>query len=146
MANPKVRPHLSFYPEEKKKNVTDARQMHRWLHEAPDDQLTPMARLGRSDGSQDYYIHEPAMLRNGTCCIPVRWFKIGTSLYAKCWRMEAIATDVGQGWRVVKCEDFVVPATDFLKTFPELGEDAVTYGLPHPSTIFGQSSIRILNL
>jgi hypothetical protein len=104
MANPKVRPHLSFYPEDQGKKISEARQAHRWLHEAPDEQLTPMARLG----NQDYYIHEPAMLRNGTCCIPVRWFTVGAVLFAKCWKMNAISTDVGDGWRIIQCDDFTV--------------------------------------
>ncbi|KAJ8521961.1 hypothetical protein ONZ45_g1372 [Pleurotus djamor] len=55
MANPQVRPHLSFYPEDSGKRLSEARQASRWLHDAPDDQLTPMIRLG----SQDYFIYEP---------------------------------------------------------------------------------------
>jgi hypothetical protein len=135
MANPKVRPHLSFYPEDSVKKVSKARQACRWLHEAPDEQLTPMARVGE----QDYYVHEPAMLRDGTCCIPVRWFTIGALLFAKCWKMVAISTDVGQGWRVTQCDDYTVSQANFLKTFPELIEDANMYGLPHPSKLCGRT-------
>ena len=133
MAIPKVRPHISFYPEDQGKKISEARQACRWLHEAPDEQLTPMARLG----NQDYYIHEPAMLRNGTCCIPVRWFTVGGVLFAKCWKMNAISTDVGDGWRIIQCDDFTVSQAEFLKTFPELVEDASIYGLPDPSKLFG---------
>jgi hypothetical protein len=134
MANPKVRPHLKFYPEDRQRGVSEARQAYRWLHEMADDEITPMARLGH----QDYYIHEPAMLRDGVCCIPVRWFTVRELLFAKCWKMEAIASDVGQGWRVVKSNDYSVPLTEFLKTFNEFGDDADKhYGLPHPSRIFG---------
>jgi hypothetical protein len=97
MANPKVRPHLKFYPEDSKGHLSEARQGRRWLHEADDDQITPMARLGR----QDYYIHEPAMLRDGLFCVPVRWFTVGEVLFAKCWKMEAVSSDVGEVWRVV---------------------------------------------
>jgi hypothetical protein len=134
MANPKVRPHLKFYPEDRQRGVSEARQAHRWLHEMADDKITPMVRSGH----QDYYIHEPAMLRDGVCCIPVRWFTVGELLFAKCWKMEAISSDVGQGWRVVKYNDYSVPLTEFLKTFKEFGDDADRhYGLPHPSQIFG---------
>jgi hypothetical protein len=66
MENPKVRPHLKFYPEDSQRGVSEARQAHRWLHEMADNEITPIARLGR----QDYYIHEPAMLRDVVCCIP----------------------------------------------------------------------------
>jgi len=133
MANPKVRPHIVFYPEDSGKEISEARQAHRWLHEAPDEQLTPMARFG----NQDYYIHEPAMLRNGTCCIPVRWFTVGAILFAKCWKMDAISTDIGEGWRVIQCDNFTVSQAEFLKTFPELIQDANLYGLPNPSKILG---------
>jgi hypothetical protein len=91
-------------------------------------------------GNQDYYIHEPAMLRNGTCCIPVRWFTVGTVLFAKCWKMHPVLTDTGQGWRVTQHEDFTVSQTEFLKTFLELIEDANIYGLPHPSKLLGISA------
>jgi len=134
MANPKVRPHLKFYPEDSKKCISEARQAQRWLHEIADNEITPMARLGQ----QDYYIHEPTMLHSGECCIPVRWFTVGEQLFAKCWMMEPISTDVGQGWRVIQHDDFSVPITEFLKTFPDLCEDAESrYGLPHPSQILG---------
>jgi hypothetical protein len=136
MANPKVRPHLKFYPEDSEKSISEACQAHRWLNEVPDDEITPMAQLGQ----QDYYIHEPVMLRNGECCMPVRWFTVGELLFAKCWKMEmeAISSNIGQGWRVVKSDDYSLPHTEFLKTFPELCDDANSqYGLPHPSRIFG---------
>jgi hypothetical protein len=143
MANPKVRPHLKFYPEDSKKHLSEARQARRWLHEIGDEDITPMARLGK----QDYYIHEPVMLRNGDCCVPVRWFTVGEVLFAKCWKMQAVSSDIGQAWRVVKCEDYQVPYTEFLKTFPELCEDANTlYGLPHPSHLFGQFPLLVSRL
>jgi hypothetical protein len=134
MANPKVRPHLKFYPEDSKKCISEAQQACRWLYEVADDEITPMACFGQ----QDYYIHKPAMLRNGECCMPVRWFTIGKLLFAKCWKMEALSSDIGQGWCIVQCNDYSVPLAEFLKTFPELCDDADShYGLPHPSRIIG---------
>lgn len=138
MANPKVRPHLSFYPEDTGVKRSEARQSDRWLHEVADDELTPMARIGVSGRYQDFYVHEPAMLRDGTVCVPVRWFAVGHVLFAKCWRMQTISTDYGDGWRVLEYDDYSVPLTEFLKTFPELWDDAeAIYGLPHPSKIIG---------
>jgi hypothetical protein len=143
MANPKVRPHLKFYPEDSKKHISEARQARRWLYEVADDEITPMARLGQ----QDYYIHEPAMLRDGKCCMPVRWFTVGELLFAKCWKMEAVSSDIGQGWRIVQHNDYSVPHTEFLKTFPELCEDADSrYGLPHPSRIIGWFILYFLSV
>jgi len=101
-----------------------------------------MARLGQ----QDYYIHEPAMLRNGECCMPVRWFTVGELLFAKCWKMEALSSDISQGWRIVQCNDYSVPLTEFLKTFPELCDNADShYGLPHPSQIIGLFMLYFLS-
>jgi hypothetical protein len=138
MANPKVRPHLQFYPEDNKKKVTEARHANRWLNEMVGEEISPMARLGQ----QDYYTYEPAMLRNGECVIPVRWFKVGEILFAKCWKMVALATDIGQSWRVIQVDDYTVPCTEFLKTFPELIDDANSlYDLPSPTEIFGRSCI-----
>jgi hypothetical protein len=143
MANPKVRPHLKFYPEDSKNKLSEAHQARRWLHEIADEDLTPMARLGK----QDYYVHEPAMLRNNSCCVPVRWFTVGEVLFAKCWKMEAVSSDVGEAWRVIKCDDYLVPYTEFLKTFPELCEDADSlYGLPHPSRLLGKLDVLAMKL
>ncbi|KAJ3753206.1 hypothetical protein EV360DRAFT_10907, partial [Lentinula raphanica] len=86
MANPFVRPKLHFYPEDSGTHLSEGRQAQRWLNEAPNNLLTPMARIN----ARDFYIHEPAMLLDGSCCIPVRWFSRGTHLYARCWRMETL--------------------------------------------------------
>ena len=86
------------------------------------------------------------MLRDGTCCIPVRWFTIGTVLFAKCWKVDAISTDIGEGWRVTQCDNFTVSQADLLKTFPELIEDANLYGLPHPSKILGTDILLQLHI
>lgn len=139
MANPKVRPHLRFYPEDSKSKLSEARQACRWLHEVDDEDLTPMARLGSRDYHRDFYVHEPAMLRNGEYCIPVRWFSVGEILFAKCWKMQTIATDYGGGWRVIKCDAYTVPISEFLKSFPDLCEDveSACSPLPHPSIIVG---------
>ncbi|KAH9948702.1 hypothetical protein B0H21DRAFT_890351 [Amylocystis lapponica] len=114
MANPKVRPHLHFYPEDTRgASLSEARQAARWLEEIPDHLITPMARIGL----QDFYIHEPAMLRSGVPCMPVRWFTRVEGgqqvLFAKCWKLE----------------------DEFLKTFPELQQDAKYYGIPDPACI-----------
>lgn len=140
MANPKVRPHLSFYPEDSGNNISEARQARRWLHEAPNEKLGPMARLG----DQDFYIHEPAMLTDSTCCIPVRWFRRGDMLFAKCWKMETVSTDQQHGWRVLQTDDYIVSPTQFLKNFPQLLSDAATYGLPPPSNIIGLFCLLVM--
>ncbi|KAI0723525.1 hypothetical protein C8Q76DRAFT_614464 [Earliella scabrosa] len=140
MANPRVRPHLHFYPEDTRGQVLgEARQASKWLKEMPNELLTPMLRLG----DRDFYIHEPAMRNDGQVCMPVRWFNRleGASggdrvWYAKCWRMEVVRTEAREGWRVIMDEG-EIRADELLKTFPELQADTVSrrYDLPSPSDI-----------
>ena len=134
MANPNVRPKMTFYPEDAGDNLDEAHQGSRWLHEMDDDQLTPMIRLGTAD----YYIHEPAMLRDGSFCMPVRWFTRKGQMLAKAWELDVISLPDGDVWRVTKCANYEIPAGELLKNFVELGKDAgVVYSVPHPSRIAG---------
>jgi rubredoxin len=139
MANPKVRPHLQFYPEDSGKILEEACQGTRWLEEIPSEQTTPMARIGL----QDYFLNEPAMLTNGTCRVPIRWFVRDKGLFAKCWDLEVINTADGRQWRVVKRES-EVSQTAFLKNFVDLQNEFQRYDIPDPSKIQGeQASIPI---
>ena len=147
MANPRVRPFLHFYPEDTGGRVlAEACQAKRWLEEVAPELLTPMLRLG----NHDFYIHEPAMLDDGSVCMPVRCFNRVTpsgerEWYAKCWRMEVVLagpqsgqSENGDGWRVIE-DVFETRAERFLKTFEELERDHGTYSnLPSPSNIRGE--------
>ncbi|KAJ3767096.1 hypothetical protein FB446DRAFT_822496, partial [Lentinula raphanica] len=133
MSNPRVRPKLHFYPEDSGHHLSQARQAQRWLNEAPNELLTPMARIDK----HDFFIYEPAMLMNGSWCIPVRWFSRHDILYARCWHMAPVVSDsnINSGWQVITAE-FDVPANQFLKNFEELKSDAEPlYRLPHPSRL-----------
>ncbi|KAJ7603920.1 hypothetical protein FB45DRAFT_1085359 [Roridomyces roridus] len=130
MSNPRVRPHLEFYPEDTAKLLQEARQGKRWLEEIPFSQTTPMARIDL----QDYYIHEPAMLKDGTYCIPIRWFIRDKVLVAKCWDLCVVTADTGESWRVVKREREVAQG-QFLKNWTELQVDYHLYGVPSPTQI-----------
>ncbi len=139
MANPRIRPLLHFYPEDTGgRHLTEARQAERWLKEVPNDMLTPMLRCG----TRDFYVHEPAMLRSGQVCMPVRWFsrlEAGVRVwYAKCWAMDVVTTDSSQGWRVFERVDHEIRADHLLKTFTELRADAAHYNLPDPCKIIGE--------
>lgn len=96
MANPKVCPHLAFYPEDSSPVLEESQQEDWWLHELPTDQTTPMARIG----ADDYFIYEPTMLRSGRCCIPIRWFTQNGNFFAKCWKLEVVVTEQCSGWSV----------------------------------------------
>ncbi|KAJ3509457.1 hypothetical protein NLJ89_g5213 [Agrocybe chaxingu] len=130
-ANPKVRPHLHFYPEDSGCAVSEARQAARWLHEMPSEDTTPMIRL-RDD---DYYIFEPTMLVNNTFCIPHRWFIRNGSFYAKAWTLEIVSSDNHHAWRVHKDREIQISQNDLLKNFPKLCRDHQMYNIPHPSQL-----------
>ncbi|KAJ6594963.1 hypothetical protein B0H10DRAFT_1960571 [Mycena sp. CBHHK59/15] len=109
MANPKVQPHLSFYPEDSGTTLSEAHQGQCWLKELPDD------------------IYGPALLQDGRCC------------------MEAVVNETHSGWHIIKSEDFVVPATKFLKDFVLLQNDAhEMYGSLNPSHIIDIVDMKTL--
>ncbi|KAJ3897384.1 hypothetical protein F5879DRAFT_996133 [Lentinula edodes] len=126
ISNPQVREKLSFYPEDRAaKNVSEARQFSRWLHEIPDDEIGPMARIG----GQDYYIFEPTMLHSEQLCIPHRWFMHKGQFYAQCWKIEEVYDeDNTLSWQVVKGEgEFIINEDELLLSFPQL-KDRTLYG------------------
>lgn len=45
-------------------------QAHHWLHELDPSLLTPMIRIH----AQDFFVFEPAQLKNGEVVIPDQWF------------------------------------------------------------------------
>ncbi|THH28853.1 hypothetical protein EUX98_g5331 [Antrodiella citrinella] len=61
MANPRVRPHLQFYPEDNGKSVNEYWQASHWREEADPSKLTPLAIIG----SQHFFVFEPCLLRDG---------------------------------------------------------------------------------
>ncbi|KAJ3809763.1 hypothetical protein EV368DRAFT_89490 [Lentinula lateritia] len=126
MCNPRVRPHLEFYPEDcGGRNVSEARQSSRMLNEIPDNELGPMVRLGH----YDFYVFEPAKLRSGLVCMPHRWFKRNNRFHARCWKMQEIEHEHGRkSWRVIKGDGkFEVDEEQFLLPFPILATDVTLY-------------------
>ncbi len=139
MANPHVRPHLLFYPEDAGNHLSEAQQANQWLNEIPNEDLVPMARI---DG-EDYYLFEPTMLYGHpeeSFCIPFCWFtcaspSTGTQvMYAKCWKL--VPVHEARGWNVVKMP-FIVHEDQFLHNFPKLVEEHHNYQLPDPHNIIG---------
>ncbi|KAH9482318.1 hypothetical protein JR316_0004416 [Psilocybe cubensis] len=129
MANPQVRPHLHFYPEDNGKVISEARHAAAWLEDMPSEETTPMIRLKQAD----YYIFEPALLVDGRCCIPYRWFTRGGVFFGKAWLLQPHAN----GWIVCKNTTIEVSQSQLLKNFPQLAKDHALYGVSHPSLIIG---------
>ncbi|KAF8919278.1 hypothetical protein CPB85DRAFT_1529674 [Mucidula mucida] len=127
MANPNVRPHLHFFPEDAGEHVSEAQHASQWLHELPDDQLTAMVRVGR----RDFYIHEPTRLKNGLYCMPVRFFMKDRSL-------RETRGPHGRAWSVHKVNDFEVPVSDFMMPLPQLQKDIRILDIPDPADILSE--------
>jgi hypothetical protein len=93
----------------------------------------------------DYFIYEPAALRNGEFCLPVRWFTRGGVIFAKCWSLVNIVTDTSQGWRAVVKNDFEVSENDLVKHFLDLKDDFANLpDRPDPTKIIGIHSYVLL--
>jgi hypothetical protein len=138
MANPNVRPHLHFFPEDCGVRVNETRQADRWLHEWDEDQLTPMARIGSQGNFQDYYIYEPALLKDRTAVMPIRWFMRSGKLFASAYKMDTIPHAssnlrpccLQRCWVVCEDQKLEVAADDFLLSFPEFSAVTSQYGMP----------------
>ena len=128
MANPHVRPHLSFYPEDANQHLSEARHGARWLRDMPSSQTTPMIRVNKTD---DYYIYEPAMLKDNMFVIPHRWFAKHGEFYALAWKLIPTTTSHGaHGWQVQQDIELKIPASQLFKNFPSLCSIHERYGVP----------------
>ncbi|KAG5652758.1 hypothetical protein H0H81_003845 [Sphagnurus paluster] len=90
MANPTIRKHLHFYPEDAGNNLSEAWQADRWKNELDSQLLTPMVRIH----GQDFYTDEICLLHSGAC-MPRRWFMRDSKLFAKAWSVDCIGEGVG---------------------------------------------------
>ncbi|KAF8966226.1 hypothetical protein BDZ97DRAFT_1657897 [Flammula alnicola] len=133
MCNPKVRPHIHFYPEDTGKRLDESRQAERWLKELRPEETTPMVRV-RED---DYYIYEPALLKDLSMCIPERWFTRNGTFFARAWKMEIRVVDGVWGWVVRKDIELEVSEHQLAKGFASLEKEFERYRVPHPSLIHG---------
>lgn len=140
MANPLVRPHLHFYPEDSGKGLHQAWQGKRWRHDKDPTYLTPMIRLAFGLSHQDFYIHEPALLRNGKACIPYRWFIRGGRYYGLAYELEPRVTDQGVGWMVRQDRQMEVSQDALVESLPYFEHSAAASqgGLPPPHNILGE--------
>jgi hypothetical protein len=133
MANPHVRPHLQFYPEDAGKTVNEYWQAEHWLHEVEPAQLTPMAIIN----NQRLFVDEPCLLRNGDACMPIKWFVRNGSFVAKAHRLQARNRESTSGWVVEEYSEFEVTAADFFVGFNDWAGASSTNGLPAATSIFG---------
>ncbi|KAG6808221.1 hypothetical protein H0H92_004980 [Tricholoma furcatifolium] len=82
MANPNIRPHLHFYPEDAGRILSEAWQASRWRTEVDPSLLTPMFRIH----NQDFYVDEISLLQGHRACMPCRWFTRDGEMMGLAWR------------------------------------------------------------
>ncbi|CDO75864.1 hypothetical protein BN946_scf184833.g15 [Trametes cinnabarina] len=119
LANPQVRKHLRFLPEDAGRRLSEAWQGSRWLRELDPDLATPMVRIH----DQDFYVLEPAQLRDGRICMPVRFFTRGKDTMAYGWAM--VPTADKSGWVIAQDSPIEGRTCDFLTSFPVLGRHTI---------------------
>ncbi|KAI8983315.1 hypothetical protein BD414DRAFT_515805 [Trametes punicea] len=130
-ANPQVRPHLHFYPEDAGTVLAEAWQAARWCEELDPNLAAPMVRIG----NQDYFVYEPAQLQDGRVCMPFRWFVRGREMFARVWSM--VPTTDLSGWVVLEHQPFEISARELIAALPMLRETASYYRVPDPRYIIG---------
>ncbi|KAI0737866.1 hypothetical protein BC629DRAFT_1687266 [Irpex lacteus] len=93
-SNPTIREHLHFYPEATEHCLNEARQGNKWLNEADPTLLTPMYTVDKTD----FYIFEPALLKNHILCIPHRFFTQNGTILGN--QLSAWVYPLPNPWRV----------------------------------------------
>ena len=134
MANPKVRPHLVFFPEDSGDNLLSAHQGRRWLSDLDPALTSPMIR----QSGQDFYIFEPAVLFDQTYCIPIRWFRRGKEYFAMAWRIHPVQHQSGLGWVVHEYEEFEIAACVLTVSFTYFIASFQRRGVPDPRIMLGE--------
>uniref|UniRef100_D8QAN3 Uncharacterized protein n=1 Tax=Schizophyllum commune (strain H4-8 / FGSC 9210) TaxID=578458 RepID=D8QAN3_SCHCM len=136
MANPRVRRHLHFLPEKTSGSISEAWQAARWLDELDPAFLTQCIRK-KDDKTQDFFVFEPALLKNRLAFMPTRWFIEGKSTYAKGWYMSL--DPQRRGWIVEEHTPVVVCEDDLDLSLPLFHERHAIYQVPSPQSIIGSS-------
>lgn len=73
MSNPLLRPNMTFYPEDGGGASSQLWHGSKWVKEAPDDLLTPMASVLTERGELHFYVNELVQLANKDLFIPTRF-------------------------------------------------------------------------
>lgn len=133
MANPRVRPHLRFYPEDAGRLTSEYWHAKHWHESADPDLVTPLAVInGRS-----FFIYEPCLLADGHAIVPYRWFVRGTSIVARAWPLHTIQLGDGAGWVVVEFETIFVSQKELIVPFGFWATSNLADGLPDATRIVG---------
>jgi len=138
MANPQVRPHLRFYPEDSGRTVNEYYQAAHWRVEVAPSQLTPMAVI---DG-QHYYIYEPCLLRDRRACVPIRWFTRKEQLFAMAWVLRVVTLQHRDHWVAEEYNAIEVSQSDLLLPLVAWNSTPITIGMPEPTQLVGMCEYK----
>ena len=133
MANPRVRPHLHFYPKDAGRSISEYWHANHWLESANPDLVTPLAI---SNGHY-FFVYEPCLLSNGRAIIPYRWFVRGKSIIACAWPLRPIQLGNGAGWIVEEFETIFVSQDELLVPFRLWVTNNLADNLPNATCIIG---------
>jgi hypothetical protein len=133
MANPRIRPHLHFYPEDAGDTVNEYWHARHW-HEVADPSLvTPMAVVNNIR----FFVYEPIILTNGRVVLPHRWFLRGGSIATRAWPLRAVKHGNDVGWIVEEFRMVIVNQGELLIPFGSWGAGQLHRPLPGVNCIFG---------
>lgn len=113
MANPHVRPHMTFLPHVDGKRMSQAWHGHKMVHDLPDHFLTPSVHIN----GRVYYVNE-IVKRKSDWFIPLRWVTHGAN-HEIC-AVGYVVKESEFGLQVVHDKRITVKATTFLESFGDL--------------------------
>ncbi|KAI0071651.1 hypothetical protein K474DRAFT_1606601 [Panus rudis PR-1116 ss-1] len=141
MANPLVRPHLRFLPEDTGPYLSEAWQASRWLHELIPQLGTQMIRYQ----NQDFYVLEPTLIQNSRgepeAYIPLRWFQRRGRIYASAYKL--IPHYEANGWLVDTRSMHEITERSLTLPFPLFRNHFRQYALLDPAHILGMHAVSL---
>ena len=127
-SNPHVRNKLHVYPEDVGTKLSEVRQGSRWLHEMDPELLTPMHRID----DKDYYIFEICRLKDGSFCMPFRWYQCNQKMWCRAWSASIFRPGHEGGWVINKHQVLNLCESDLQMNFMDLHHGAF-FGSEYPS-------------
>ncbi|KZS87843.1 hypothetical protein SISNIDRAFT_386046, partial [Sistotremastrum niveocremeum HHB9708] len=140
MSNPLVRPFLHFFPEETRKQVSEAWHGQKWRKDMQPDLLTPMIRVR----GQDYFIFEPTLLTGNRYCMPIKWYRTEGSNEFWCKAYSMVVEQLRPGevaWSILEDHTLVFSETELLANAPLLLRNEPGRGIPKVDRIWGESFV-----
>lgn len=133
MANPQVRPHLHFYPEDAGKSVSEYWHGRHWHDDTDPAVVTPMAVIN----GVHFFVYEPCLLADRRAVMPYRWFIRGNSILARAWPLRVVRSGDKTGWAVEEYTTIIILEDEFLIPFSTWDSSHFASGLPSARCIFG---------